>query len=103
MTAPLVQISTAPIPEEKEHLFSIDGVDYFIPKEFPGSLTMEAMARAREIGDVPATVWLMEEVLGVPAVKALRACRTVRREEIQAIQDIIRTRVFGPVEQEGKG
>lgn len=103
MTGPLVQISTTPLPEDQDHLFSIDGTDYYIPRVLPGSLTVEAMAKATEIGDVPATMWVMERVLGPEAVKALRTCPTVRKEEILAIQAIIRERVFGPAEQEGKG
>jgi hypothetical protein len=103
MTGPLVKISTEPIADDRDHLFSIDGKDYYIPRELPGSLTVEAMAKATEIGDVPATMWIMERVLGADAIRALRACPTVRKEEILAIQEIIRNRVFGPAEQEGKG
>lgn len=103
MGTPLVQISTTPIPEDKELIFSIDGVDYFIPKEVPGSVAVEAMVKAREAGDIPATVWAMEQMLGEEGLHALRTCKTVRKEEVIAVQDIIRERVFGLAEQEGKG
>jgi len=99
----LVNISTSPVPDDREEIFAIDGVSYTIPREVPGSLALEAMHQMRETGDVPATLWAMEELIGKAGMKALRNCKTVRVEETLAIQKIIRDRVFGLEEEEGKG
>lgn len=102
-TQPLVTVSTTPVGEEKDLFFTIDEVDYYLPREIPGNVAMDGLALADEIGEAQATVKIMERVLGADAVRALRTCPTLRKEELLAIQRIIRERVFGPVEEEGKG
>ena len=99
----MITISTSPVTTEREPIFSIDGTEYTIPREVPGSLALQAMERTRTNGEVSATAWLMEEMLGADGYRALRECPTVRRDEVQAITRIIRDRVFGDLEEEGKG
>lgn len=98
----LVEISTTPIPDDREELFSIDGTSYYIPREIPGSLTLQAIERARKDGEVEATMWVLDQVIGPEGMAALRECPTLRREDLLAIVKIVRDRVFGPVEAEGK-
>lgn len=100
---PLVTVSTTPIPEDADLFFTVDGLDVYLPREIPGSVAMDALALASELGEAQATAKIMERVLGPAAIRALRTCKTLRKEELIAIQEIIRKRVFGPAEEEGKG
>lgn len=99
----VIKVNTEPIPEQREDLFELGGTMYSIPVEVPGNVSLEAMERFRRGGDGLATPWLMEELIGSEGYKALRECKTLRKEDLVAIQEVIRLKVFGPQEQEGKG
>lgn len=99
----LIKVSTAPIPTDREDLFEIDGVAYSIPVEVHGSMALEAMRLTREKGEVWATDWVMEQMIGAEGYKALIKCKTATKAEVTAIQKVIREKVFGEQEEEGKG
>lgn len=90
-------------PPAREPIFSIDGTTYTIPVEVPASTGLEAMERTRQEGEAQATAWIMEELLGKDGWKALRSCREVTKPQLRAIMKICRERVFGGMEEEGKG
>jgi hypothetical protein len=100
----MISISTTQhVNEEREPLFSIDGTEYTIPVEVPPAMGLEAMEKTRTEGEAPATAWIMRELLGVEGWKALRECKQVNRAQMAAIMQVCRDRVFGGMEEEGKG
>lgn len=99
----MIKVNTEPIPTERVDVFELDGVVYQMDRVLPGSLALEAMTRFRTGGEVEATPWLMDEVLGAEAHKALRECKTLRKEDLAAITAVVRNAVFGEQEEEGKG
>lgn len=101
MTA--VKIDTTPIPDDREPLFELDGVEYTIPKHFPASLALDYIDRARRMPEPLVAAWLLEEVAGSDAYNALRECKTLRVADLRAIQEVVRRNVFGEQEEEGKG
>lgn len=97
-------VTTQPTPESgREPLFSIDGTAYTIPMEVPASLALEAMEITRQRGEASATAWVMEQLLGAEGWKALRTCPQVRKADMRVLMRICRERVFGGMEEEGKG
>lgn len=98
-----IDTAAAPISEEREPIFSIDNREYTIPVEVPGSLALAAMEEVRQKGEIAASAWCMETLLGTQGYKALLSCQEVTKAQVLAIQEICRERVFGAVEEEGKG
>lgn len=100
----MIQIkSDRTFSQERQELFSIDGVSYTIPKEVPASLGLEAIDRTAREGEVRANRWLMIQLMGQEAYDALRTCPGVGKEDLLAIQAVCRELVFGDQEEEGKG
>lgn len=100
----MISISTTQtVSEEREALFAIDGEEYTIPVEVPPAMGLEAMERTRTEGEAGATAWIMRELLGDAGWKALRACKQINKSQMSAILSICRDRVFGGMEDEGKG
>lgn len=98
----VIKISTEPIREDRVDLFELGGKMYTMPAEVPGSLALEAMEIFRRQGDAAASAWLLKEVIGEEAYGALRTCKTLRKEDLQAIQKIVSEHVFGSPEGEGE-
>lgn len=87
---------------DREPIFSIDGVEYTIPKKVPTNVGLEAMEKVSELGGAAGTRWLMVLMLGQKGWDALRTCEDLEPADLQAVQEVIRTRVFAEVEPEGK-
>jgi hypothetical protein len=84
---------------DREPLFSIEDRDgevtqYTIPREVPGSLTLQAMERFRDLGEIEGTAWLMEEMLGAKAVQVLQDAPGLTKAGLATIAKVIRTKVF---------
>lgn len=101
----MITITTTETVQEapREPLFSIDGTEYTIPVEVPGSMALRAMEMTRTAGEAPTTAWIMEQLLGKEGWKALRACDQVTKPQMKAIMAVCREKVFGDMEEEGKG
>lgn len=99
----MIKINTTPLPDDREEIFSIDDVPYTAPREVPKSVTLKALRKVREEGEAAATSWIMDEVLGKDAVRALENCKTLREEDLGAVIAVVRGKVFGFMEEEGKG
>lgn len=100
----MIEISTAnKISEETEPLFSIDGTVYTIRREFPASVSLKMLAILRDKGEAAAVAWAMDTALGRTAVKALEECESLTNSDLKAIVEIVRIKVQGELETEGKG
>jgi hypothetical protein len=82
---------------ETIHVFTArDGTEYGMPKVVPGSLSMEALERFRDDGEVSASLWLVEEVFGPEGYDALKAEAT--GPQLEAVLDVLADHVRGAAE-----
>jgi hypothetical protein len=88
---------------DREALFSIDGQEFTVPRQVPTNVGLKAMRKVAELGEAAGTQWLMVFILGQDAWDALEACEDLTRGDLEAIQTVVRTKVFGDQEAEGKG
>jgi hypothetical protein len=100
----MITISSTPKADAgREPIFSIDGTEYTIPREVPASVGLEAIERTAQEGEAAGSRWLMIKLLGQEGYDALRTCQGLEKSDLAAVQRIIREKVFGPEEGEGKG
>jgi hypothetical protein len=100
----LVEIVSAPEGEEAPPIavFSIDGEVHTMPSRVPASMALEALDMFRHQGEMAATAWMLEEVLGTESYDALKACRALTGEHLKAIMDKVTEHVMGNLEATGK-
>lgn len=89
--------------DDREPLFSIGGQEYTIPRVVPTNVGLKAMRQVADLGEVAGTHWLLVYLLGQDAWDALEGCEDLTREDLQAIQVVVRQKAFGDQEAEGKG
>lgn len=87
----------------RKPLFYIDDREYTIPVDVPAWYGLEAMEKTATMSEVEGTRWLMIQMLGQEGWDALRACKTITKPEMAAMQMVVRELVFGEQEEEGKG
>lgn len=83
-------------------LFSVDDQEYNLPDTIPAGLALEAAERTATMGGPAAEAWLLERVLGRKAYRALKGA-VQDPADLRAIGEVVRVRVFGDLEEEGKG
>ena len=92
--------------KDREPIFSIDGIEYTMPREVPGHIALEGMEIYRKGGDGAATPWIMEQLLGNDGYRALRDCPSLTKANLLAIIEVLRRKIFGdpedPVSLPGK-
>lgn len=91
---PLRLSSKAPA-EERVVAFSIDDVDYTIPKFVSRSFAIKVQRRVREIGFENALFEGMEEFYGTAAMDALENCPSLTEDDWDGIQKIFVRAVYG--------
>lgn len=91
-------------PDEVERiaLFSIDGVEYTIPKKVRTDVQLKFMRLNRENPD-DAAAWLLETVLGTEAYGALESYPDLTPEDLQHVLFAALRVVFGMTEDETTG
>ena len=92
----VIELSSADVvSDERIPLFSIDGTDYTMPAEVPGSVSMEATELWATEGEASATRWLMLELLGEDGWAALRGCKTITKAQTKQVIQIIVEHAMG--------
>ena len=89
--------------QDREPLFSIDGQAYTIPRNVPTRVGLKALRETAQLGEVAASYHVMVLMLGQDGYNALEGCPDLSKGDLEKIQTIIRKRVFGDLEEEGKG
>lgn len=78
---------------EREPLFSVDGVEYTIPKVVPASWTIQATNLAMTQGEAVALTYALLKMLGDDGFKALQDCETLTQEDLTLVTKIIADKV----------
>jgi len=89
--------------DEKEHLFTIDGTKYYIPKKIGAEVGIRATLVMEEKGEVAATLFCVDHTIGRKAYEALAEVEGLPKKTFEAILSVCREKVFGGMEEEGKG
>lgn len=96
---PLVEIDSAAEPDvEPIPVFSLDGQIFTMPGYVPASFSLEALERFRTDGEMAATAWMLEEMLGTEAYTALRGARSMSADQLRQIMDRVNEHVMGALE-----
>ena len=90
-------------PSSRETLFTIDGVEYTIPKQVGGEVGLQATQIAAEKDELAATLFCVYQTIGKDAYDALCAVENLPKTTLAGILAVCRERVFGGMEEEGKG
>jgi hypothetical protein len=97
MVLVLTTEESAPEPD-REVLFSIDGVDYTIPKTFGPNLALQFVRLSMLRGADIAMSWAMEQALGQDGHAALMAFDQLTRGDLQTITKVIYERLVAALE-----
>lgn len=90
--------------EGRELLFTIDDVDFFMPKEPDPQIGFRMMRDLRRRGEIYAYAGLIEELLGEDVLDALADTKSMSREDWDTIGEILATKVFSRMKDPmGKG
>lgn len=83
---------------ETEVLFSIDGINYEIPKVFGVNVGLQFARMTLLRGPEVAMAWALEEAIGADGVAALMAFEQLKREDLQTITVAIYQRMVAALE-----
>lgn len=82
-------------PPGKVKLFSIDGKDYFIPKEPGPNVSVRYLRDVRKHGQDYAVAGLMEAMLGEDGVDALAEYEELTEEDLDHIMEAVKRHALG--------
>lgn len=88
---------------KREDLFEIDGTKYTIPVEIGAEIGLRATKVATEEGELAATMFIVEHTIGMDAYNALCAVEGLPKKVLSGILAVCREKVFGGMDEEGKG
>lgn len=94
-------VELVPSGEEVEqvHLFTLDGVQYFIPRRVQFNVTLRAMEMFRTQGEVAAGAYILEALLGEDGYQALINYDELERDQFERITEIAQRIVLGDREK----
>jgi hypothetical protein len=95
---PIVIDSSDYAEPEREHIFTIDGVEYTMPVTVEPALALRVLEVIEVNGEAAATSFALYEVLGEKAHEALKGCKAMTAAQMMAITDVIMERVLGSLE-----
>lgn len=99
----MIEIKTNPAAvDEREPFFSLDGVEYTIPKMIGGEIAIEALHRFRTEPELAVVAWMMETVIGKDAWSALRTAKGLDPKDLAAVIEAVREKTMGVLEEQGK-
>jgi hypothetical protein len=84
-------------PEETVHLFTLHGVDYYIPAEPKANISLQFMRRYRE-DPIEAQGWILEAMLGEEAYTALAEWEGFTNDHLRQIVGALTKILMGGVE-----
>jgi len=98
------QHTTAPEWRSKrEPLFEIDGKEYTVPVEVGAEIGLRAAKIVEERGQIAGELYAIEQTIGMEAYEALCAVEGLPKKVLSGIMSVCREKVFGGMDEEGKG
>ena len=91
-------VSAAEEPEEREPLFYIDDREYTIPKVMRTNDALDCLHVFRTQGELFATDYLLEKLLGEEAYTALRSYKGLTSDDLKQIVEVATERMMGAAE-----
>lgn len=85
-------------PVERETLFSIDGVEYDIPKTFGANVGLQLARLTMTRGTDVAVSWALETALGEKGHAALMGFDQLTPEQLHQVTQVVLTRIAGGME-----
>lgn len=85
-------------PVQVVQLFSIDGTPYFVPAEPSAAIALQFMRRYRQ-DPIAGQGWVLEELLGPDAYRALAGYKKLKAEDLQRLIQVCLRLVMGTVEE----
>lgn len=99
----MIEIKSRPeLATEKEPLFSLDGTVFEVPKVIGAEIALEALERFRSEPELAVIAWMMEEVLGKGAWKALRSAKGLDPKDLASVIEAVREKTMAVIEEQGK-
>lgn len=96
----MIKIDTkTPISDERIPVFSIDDVEYSMPKEINGHFALEVLEQIRTNGAESVISWMLEEAVGAKGYRALRGCETLTTADLKTVIKVVQDHVLGAVEE----
>jgi hypothetical protein len=86
------------VEPEMEHIFSIDGVQYFMPVSVPPAIALRVLEVIELQGEDAAASYVLHEVLGEEAHTALKNCQAIKSAQLKAIVEVVTERAMGALE-----
>lgn len=81
-----LKITTTPRkPGRRVVIFYVDGKPYSVPEEPPANWTLNYMDAIRRHGELVASTWLMETMLGAEGYNVLRSNRDMTDEQLAQV------------------
>jgi hypothetical protein len=101
----MFKIDTSALPQstKREPLFEIDGTEYTIPVSLGGEIGLRATRIVEEKGELAGELFVIDQTIGREAYDALCAVENLPKSVLAGIMSVCREKVFGGMEQEGKG
>lgn len=101
--APMMRVADAPKKDkyedvEKELLFTLDDVNYYIPKEIPPSVVFSYLRDARRGGGEVAFANMFVDLCGEEALDALAENKSVTKKDMKTLIKALQNRVMGALE-----
>lgn len=85
-------------PDKTVHLFTLDGVDYYVPAKPRANVSLQYLRMARNEGEISAGGWLLEEMLGEEAYTALAGWDGLTTDVMSQLMGAVTKLVMGSVE-----
>ena len=84
-------------------LFSLDGRDYYVPKQIGPNVAMAYMRDIRKNGLEYARAGILERLIGKEGLDALADYDGLTEEDLDSLMKAVDKHVLGPLERSGKG
>lgn len=85
--------------DEMVTLFILDGEEYKVPAEPPGNLALQILAIARDKGEVIASAYALEEMLGTEGFDALQNYPDLTGPQLDAVIELAGRHALGDLEE----
>lgn len=92
-------------PEEEEMvtLFKLDGEEYQVPASPRANFALQILAIARDKGEVIASAYALEEMLGVEGFEALQSYEELTADQLNAVIELAGKHALGDLDQDIMG